>query len=157
MTKLKENTPWINGTKFENDTVNFILNKLFPNSSIVDTKIFENEKEIGILLNAKTLYKFLESNGIFWKKLKSRQLKPDEVFLIHNTLYIIEKKFQKIAGSSDEKLQTCEFKKSYYQDLCTPLNIKVKYIYLLNDWFKHPRYNDTLEWILKKNCHYYFY
>jgi len=83
---------------------------------------------------------------------------PDEALyvIVNNTLFIIEMKFQKVAGSVDEKLQTCDFKKKQYTKLMAPLNIDVEYIYILSDWFKHPAYKDTLDYIISVGCHYYF-
>jgi hypothetical protein len=43
-----------------------------------------------------------------------------------------------VAGSVDEKLQTCDFKRKQYLKLVQPLGIKVEYVYVLNDWFKQP-------------------
>ena len=42
---------------------------------------------------------------------------PDESFfnIKTNKLIIIEKKWQQIEGSVDEKLQTCDFKKKQYE------------------------------------------
>lgn len=65
-------------------------------------------------------------------------------------------KFQKVAGSVDEKLQTCDFKKKQYKKLMSPLNIDVEYIYILSDWFRNPAYKDTLDYIISVGCHYYF-
>ena len=42
-----------------------------------------------------------------------------------------------------------------YRNL-VPINIKVEYIYILNDWFKQSKYHDTLDYINLQNCHYYF-
>ena len=65
-------------------------------------------------------------------------------------------KFQKVAGSVDEKLQTCDFKKKQYQKLLSRLNIEVEYVYILSNWFKKPEYKDVLNYILSVNCQYYF-
>ena len=65
-------------------------------------------------------------------------------------------KFQKVAVSVDEKLQTCDFKKKQYRKLMAPLNIDVEYIYILNDWFKNPVYKDTLDYVISVDCRYYF-
>jgi len=65
-------------------------------------------------------------------------------------------KFQKEAGSVDEKLQTCDFKKKQYKKLMSQLNIDVGYIYILSDWFKHPPYKDTLDYVISVGCQYYF-
>jgi len=61
-----------------------------------------------------------------------------------------------VAGSVDEKLQTCDFKKKQYKKLMSPLNIDVEYIYILSDWFRDPTYKDTLDYIISVGCHYYF-
>ena len=73
-----------------------------------------------------------------------------------DTLFIIECKYQQVAGSVDEKLQTCDFKRKQYQKLMAQVNIDVEYIYLLADWFKGPKYKDVLDYIISMRCHYYF-
>jgi hypothetical protein len=34
--------------------------------------------------------------------------------------------------------------------------IEVKYVYLLNDWFTHPRYQDVLDYIKEVGADYHF-
>lgn len=63
---------------------------------------------------------------------------------------------KEVAGSVDEKLQTCDFKKKQYRKLMASLNIEVEYIYILNDWFKKPAYKDTLDYVISVGCQYYF-
>ncbi len=103
-------------------------------------------------------YKFLEEIEIDWHKYISKQLLPDDSIyvIINNTLYIIECKHQQVAGSVDEKLQTCDFKKKEYQKLMAPANIKVQYMYLLDNWFRDPKYKDVLDYIISVGCQYYF-
>lgn len=69
---------------------------------------------------------------------------------------ILEVKFKAVAGSVDEKLQTCDFKRKQYAKLMAPLNIEVEYIYILSDWFKKPEYKDVLDYIISVGCQYYF-
>ena len=79
------------------------------------------------------------------------------IFIVKNkALFIVEMKFQEVAGSVDEKLQTCDFKKKQYQKLFKLLDTKVEFIYILSDWFKKPEYKDTLNFISDVGCHYYF-
>lgn len=113
---------------------------------------------VGRIFKKNGLYKFLDELGIEWKALISKKLLPDDsIFvIINNTLFIIECKFQQVAGSVDEKLQTCDFKKKQYQKLLSRANIQVEYIYLLSDWFKHPSYKDVLDYIISVGCYYYF-
>ncbi len=103
-------------------------------------------------------YKFLEENNIDWKNLISKKLLPDDALLviIRETLFIIEVKFQQVAGSVDEKLQTCDFKRKQYLKLVSSLELKVEYVYVLSDWFKKPEYKDVLDYIHSVNCHYKF-
>ena len=88
----------------------------------------------------------------------SKKLLPDECLInINNkTVYIIEKKYQEVQGSVDEKLPNCDFKKKKYEQLFAELDYKVEFIYVLNEWFKNPRYKDILEYIQSVNCSIYF-
>ena len=122
-------------------------------------KILYKNKEKGYLLKKHRLYYFLEEYyHLDWKNILSKQLLPDNaLYIIHqNNLNIIEIKYQEVEGSVDEKLQTCDFKKKTYQRLVSSLNWNVDYIYILNDWFKDPKYKDTLDYIISVNCRYYF-
>jgi hypothetical protein len=100
----------------------------------------------------------LEEEGVNWKAIISKKLLPDDALLVivRETLFIIEVKYQQVAGSVDEKLQTCDFKRKQYLKLVSGLGLKVEYVYVLNDWFKHPSYKDVLDYIHSVNCHYQF-
>jgi hypothetical protein len=113
---------------------------------------------VGSIYRKNDFYKyFLEPNGIDYKAIISKKLLPDDtVFVVNNnTLHVIECKFQTVEGSVDEKLQTCDFKNKQYRKLLAPLNIEVKYIYVLNDWFNKPTYKDVLDYIISVNCYYF--
>lgn len=121
--------------------------------------VFYLEEEVGQIFKKNELYsKFLKPRGIDWKNCISAKLLPDNgiYVIINNTIYIIAVKTQNVGGSVDEKLQTCDFKKKQYQKLFFPLNIEVKYIYILDDWFRNPRYKDVLDYIISVGCQYYF-
>ena len=117
-----------------------------------------NGLEVAKCYRKHDLYRFLESNSVEWRKLVTKKLLPDDaLYVIHNnTLFVIEVKFQNVAGSVDEKLQTCDFKKKQYKKLMSQLNIEVEYIYVLSDWFRKPEYKDVLDYIISVGCHYYF-
>lgn len=121
------------------------------------TIYFEN-KLVANIYRKHDLYKFLTLKGIDWKSKITKKLLPDDALyvIVNNTLFIIELKFQTVAGSVDEKLQTCDFKKKQYQKLLAELNVEVEYIYVLSEWFKKPEYKDVLDYIISVNCHYYF-
>jgi hypothetical protein len=115
-------------------------------------------KEVARSYRKNNLYKFLELKGIKYTEILSKKLLPDEALyvVVNNTMYILEIKFQKVAGSVDEKLQTCDFKKKQYQRLFAPLNYEVEYIYILSEWFNRSEYKDVLTYINSVGCHYYF-
>lgn len=120
--------------------------------------VFFEEELVGRIFKKYGFYKFLEELEIDWKTLISKRLLPDDsIFvIIANTLFIIECKFQRVAGSVDEKLQTCDFKRKQYQKLLSKANIEVEYIYLLSDWFRKPEYKDVLDYIHSVHCYYFF-
>lgn len=120
--------------------------------------VYYEEKEVARSFRKNALYVYLKSRGVDYKKILSKKLLPDEALyvVINNTLFIIEIKFQKVAGSVDEKLQTCDFKRKQYAKLMAPLNIEVEYIYILSEWFRNEVYKDVLDYIISVGCQYYF-
>ncbi|MDO4936205.1 MAG: hypothetical protein Q4E42_06110 [Phascolarctobacterium sp.] len=121
--------------------------------------VYYEGEEVARVYKKHDFYKcFLAELEINWKEHISKRLLPDDSIyvLINNTLFIIECKHQQVDGSVDEKLQTCDFKKKQYQKLLAPANIEVEYMYLLDDWFRDPRYKDVLDYIISVRCQYYF-
>ncbi|MEY3996423.1 MAG: hypothetical protein RL344_766 [Pseudomonadota bacterium] len=149
------------GLKFE-DKVDFIaLLKNIKGYSVKENlktgfDIFYQEQLIARCFKEHSFYYFLEEQGIDWKLIVSKRLLPDDALLIGKTLFIIEVKYQQGAGSVDEKLQTCDFKRKQYSKLVFALGLKVEYVYILNDWFEKPEYKDVLDYIHSVNCYYSF-
>lgn len=126
---------------------------------VVNDAVYFNKEKVAEFYEKHKLYKnLLEPNHIDYNKIISKKLLPDEAILIlrGKTLYIIEIKFQEVAGSVDEKLQTCDFKNKQYNKLLAPLGISVKYVYVLSDWFKKDEYKDVLGYVTAVGCHYFF-
>ncbi len=148
----------ITGLNFEKETDILELLRSKKGYSVKDSVIYYKEKEVARSFKKNALYKFLESKKVDYKKILSKKLLPDEAIyvIVNNTLFIIEVKFQKVAGSVDEKLQTCDFKRKQYAKLMAPLNIEVEYIYILSDWFRHSSYKDVCDYIISVGCQYYF-
>lgn len=146
------------GLEFEGktDLANFL--KLYRDYTVVEGDVLFKGEKIARIFKKNAFYKFLKELNIDWRSCISKKLLPDDsIFIIvRKTLYIIECKFQKVAGSVDEKLQTCDFKKKQYMRLLAPANIDVEYIYLLSNWFKKPEYKDVLDYIISVRCYYYF-
>ena len=120
--------------------------------------IYSNGRTTLVNLKGNKLYTWLNSYGVKFQDRISRKLLPDECVYSEktNTLYVFEKKFQQTAGSADEKLQTCDFKKKQYQKMTKSLNMKVEYTYILSDWFKQEMYADVLNYIKEMQCDYRF-
>ena len=122
------------------------------------TAVFYKNQFVARCFKKHDFYRFLSEKSIDWHGLISKKLLPDDALLVivRETLFIIEVKYQQVAGSVDEKLQTCDFKRKQYLKLVSSLGLKVEYVYVLNDWFKHPSYQDVLDYIHSVNCHYKF-
>lgn len=148
----------ITGLNFEREGDILELLKKQVGYSIKGTTIFYEEKEVAQSYRKNALYKYLALKGVDYTKYLSKKLLPDEALyvIVNNTLFIIEMKFQKVAGSVDEKLQTCDFKRKQYAKLMAPLNIEVEYIYILSEWFMVPAYKDVLDYVISVGCQYYF-
>lgn len=148
-----------NGLHFEQTSE---LRDLFENSNdftLFGDDVYKDGVKVATLYQKHGLYKnLLIPNGIDYTKLILKKLLPDDAILVHktNTLFIIEKKFQSSAGSVDEKLQTCDFKKKQYTKLFSPLGINIEYCYYLSEWFKHDEYRDVKQYILDVGCRYFF-
>ncbi len=130
-----------------------------PHYSISGHDVYYNENKVAEVYKKYNFYSvFLTKLNINWKNYISKRLLPDDsIFvLLNNKLFIIECKHQEVAGSVDEKLQTCDFKKRQYKKLMAPANIDVEYIYLLDDWFRKEQYKDVLNYIHSVGCDYYF-
>ena len=114
----------------------------------------------GIDLTKNKLYNYLKENNIRWEDIISRKLLPDEAYYDPDTkeLKIYEKKFQQTEGSADEKPQTCGFKISQFRKIGAAIGAEnITYTYIFNDWFKHPRYKDMLDYIKSVDgCDYMF-
>ena len=130
-----------------------------PHYSIVENDVFYDGEKVAEIYKKYKFYSiFLKKLDIDWKRFISKRLLPDDsIFvLLNNTLFIVECKHQEVAGSVDEKLQTCDFKKKQYKKLMAPANIEVEYIYLLDNWFRKEEYADVLNYIQSVGCDYYF-
>jgi len=149
----------ITGLKFESRvTLENVLSSL-SHYTVSDGIVYFKGKKIAELYQKYKLYKnLLEPRGVDYSKIISKRLLPDEAILIlkDKILYILEIKFQEVAGSVDEKLQTCDFKNKQYKKLLAPLNITVKYAYILSDWFKKKEYKDVLNFVESVGCYYFF-
>ena len=109
----------------------------------------ENGKELKFLYKG-GLSKYMSIKKEINKKCE-KYLLPDECFIDEENkiLYILEKKFQYRAGSTDEKLQTGHFKKEYYLEQYP--NYQIEYAFVLSDWFKQDKYNPERRYCKKYN------
>ena len=96
--------------------------------SVKGNRIFYRNDEVALYFKKRSLYRHLEKQDVDYKNYISKRLEPDNAIYVikDNTIYIIEMKFQIVAGSVDEKLQTCDFKKKQYQKLFKPYRSQEK-------------------------------
>lgn len=147
-----------NGLYFEQTTS---LNQALINAGyqIRESEVFDGDSLIGLSVQKYNFYKyFLEPRKIDFTKYNSKRWLPDECFVNFkkNKVFIIEKKFQNCAGSVDEKLPNCDFKKKEYEKLCHPIDFNVEYLYVFNNWFTKNIYRDTLKYIKDMGCNYFY-
>jgi hypothetical protein len=148
------------GLRFESRVEMKKLLASLPGYKITGDTVYFQGARVAEFYGKNKLYKnLLEPSKVDHSKIISKKLLPDEAILIFTgkTLFIIEIKFQEVAGSVDEKLQTCDFKLHQYRKLLAPLEISVEYVYILNDWFKSEQYKDVLGYVKSVGCHYFFY
>lgn len=126
--------------------------------NIEDFKIYQATTLKGELAPKNRFYRFLEARDVDWKSLISAKLLPDDaVFSVAaNQMAVVETKWQQVSGSTDEKLQTVGFKVRQYTKLLKEAGVELKFIYLLSDWFTHPRYADVLQYIVDSGASYHF-
>lgn len=120
-------------------------------------KVFDGLHQVGLVTKKYSFYKtFDHLDDDKWKNYVSKRLLPDDVFVNTNKkiVFIIEKKFQKDAGSVDEKLQTIDFKIKEYKKMLP--DWEVRFIYILNDYFKQKCYRDVFNYIKSVGGSYYF-
>jgi len=146
------------GLNFEKSSDILSLFAKTPGYTVEENKILYRGEEVARSYRKNSFYNFLASQGVDYKKIVSKKLLPDEALfvIVNNTLYVMELKFQEVAGSVDEKLQTCDFKKKQYKKLVAPLNLELEYMYVLSDWFRQPGYKDVLDYVISVGCSYYF-
>lgn len=152
-------TPLKHGLHFEKRTDFATVISRIHGYSVKDDCVLFKGTDVARLYKKNKLYrKLLAPMDVGYEKLISKKLLPDDAVLVlgNKTLFIVETKFQTVAGSVDEKLQTCDFKLKQYRKLIKPLHIEVKYVYVLNDWFRKKEYKDVLDYIRSVGCDYFF-
>ena len=152
------------GLTFEEYIDNVFSNQISKseNISLDGNKIIKDGKVYASRYSKHKLYNMLcVELGIKWKEILSKKLLPDDAILVHdtNTIYIVEKKYQKSSGSNDEKIQTAPYKILQYNMLFEGTGIKVDFCYVLSDWFKienNPSYRNMLKYLDDHKVKYYY-
>lgn len=145
-----------NGLAFEGRTDLLEALNRHPDFTVMGNQVFRNGEIVAHYYEKYNLYTgYLQPAGVDYTQILSKKLLPDGALLVRDTMFIIEKKYQAAAGSVDEKLQTCDFKRKQYVKLFAPLDIKVEYYYVLNDWFDKPEYHDVFNYIESVGCKYF--
>ena len=89
-----------------------------PHYRVIEHDVYYDDEKVAEVYKKHAFYNiFLKRLDIDWTQYISKRLLPDDsIFvLLNNRLFIIECKHQEVAGSVDEKLQTCDYKKKAIQ------------------------------------------
>ena len=107
------------------------------------------------------IYKlFFEPRDIDYRDHFTARLEPDIAIYSERkrSLTIIEIKQMTSAGSVAEKLQTCDYKRYYYESLSRPLSINIAISWVLGEYFKvkENQLQSVYEYMLRKGSKYHF-
>lgn len=140
-----------NGLAFERKTS---LTKAFTNAGYCVQKdgrvILESGNELQIVSGNKFIPFVVELLKLDLTKIDlSHYLKPDGALVNHTTktIFIIEKKYQQVSGSVDEKIQTGPYKRHWYRTLVENTDYEIEFLYVLNSWFKQDKYKTPIDWL----------
>lgn len=110
-------------------------------------EVYRNDKIIGRIMSKHRFYNFLADENI--ESTNSKGWLPDEAFINfeNHTVYIIEKKWQEVKGSVDEKLLGLGNKRRLYQRLLDKAEnpYPVQFVFVGNDFFLNEEHKDVLE------------
>jgi len=100
ITKGKGGGNTITGLNFERERDILSLLSKAKGYLVNGNIIYYKGKEVARSYRKNGLYKYLTSRNVDYRKHISKRLLPDEALyvIVRNTLYIIEMKFQKVAG-----------------------------------------------------------
>lgn len=107
----------LTGLNFEKKVDFHKLMKLIPGYKLKKLRdkaglgVFFENNLVARCFRKYNFYRFLEEKRVDWKRIISRKLLPDDALLviIRETLFIIEVKYQQVAGSVDEKVTDMRF------------------------------------------------
>lgn len=121
-------------------------------------QVFLEGQPIGELAGQNKIYDFLKNKETIVQPPRVGRLRPDEALYVAetDTLFIVEKKNQTVGGSTDEKIQTAVYKVHYYNMLLEGTGIKLKFMYLLSDWFRNEKYELVIDWLQDNGVAVYF-
>jgi hypothetical protein len=118
--------------------------------------LIQDKRKIGVIFQKHAIKEFYEERNDKknLNELLSKILLPDDVLVLFDskTAYVVEKKYQKVNGSVDEKLESGPFKKSQYEKIFSQLGYQTEFVYIVNkDYFDKPKYKDLKAYLKKHN------
>ena len=107
------------------------------------------------------LKRFLISRGLIEDK-NEWYFHPDDAYYYEDTneVIIYEMKSQCGTGSAHEKLTACDWHLRCYKEWLSQVGIppeNVHMFYILNDWFKKPKFRSLLKYMKDTECDYCFW
>jgi hypothetical protein len=124
------------------------------------TLVNKSNRQIDVFYKSGIYKLFFEPRGINYKEYFSARLEPDTSIFSSQTktLTIIEKKQMTTAGSVAEKLQTCDYKRHYYETLLKGQGIKLDIFWVLGSYFKaqERQLKSVYDYMESKGSKYFF-
>lgn len=126
--------------------------------TIQERNVLRGRNTVAQLVGKSSIHQFLAEKGTVHAMPRVGRLEPDDAIYVMetDTLFVIEKKWQEVEGSTDEKIQTAVYKMYYYNYLLEGSGIKLRFIYLLNDWFKREKYELVIKWLRENGVDIHF-
>lgn len=145
----------VTGLAFEDNTC---LTKMYDCEDEVRFGKSKNDTYKSIRISDEIKLRRLIKNGLntYMRKYHSDNIRddyckkfyqPDEALIDSDKkiIWIFEKKYQRVTGSVDEKLETGAAKRWHYSEEQFK-GFSIRYAYILNDWFKQECYKHKLKW-----------
>lgn len=126
---------------------------------VIFNDLYYNRIQICSFYNKKEFYaKYLYSLKIdFFRKTKNHLYYDNCSFISSdNILYVIDYKFLYLIGNIKDKIKNLKVKHSAYKKILKEKKIKVKYILLLDSFYKEDSNKEILDWLEKNHFKYFF-
>lgn len=149
----------VDGTKFEKQILVDVVKNLSENNSvrILNKERYDNSLSNNVIITTNHNYYHAYGNNYIYHPKRFKKI-PDMTIFIpkNNILYLVEIKFQKVMGSVIEKFGISNDLLRWHKNNRINLNINMKLLYVLCDFFKEEKHTFYLNVLKNKQIPYFF-